>query len=71
MVSTNTCTFPISYLKTTPYDLEWGVEIYARLIAVNMYGNSVTSIEGNGAIILTVPDAPTDLANNALVTSGS
>lgn len=36
-----------------------------------MYGNSVTSIEGNGAIILTVPDAPTDLANNALVTSGS
>jgi hypothetical protein len=58
-------------LKSTPFNLEWGVEVYAKTIAVNYYGDSIASLEGNGAIILTVPDAPTDQANNAVVTSGS
>jgi hypothetical protein len=65
------CTFPISALKTTPYNLGWGVSVFAKLLAVNMYGNSVASLEGNGGIILTVPDAPTDLANNVAITSAS
>jgi hypothetical protein len=32
---------------------------------------SLDSNDGNGAIILTVPDAPINLANNQMVTTGS
>jgi hypothetical protein len=32
--------------------------------AVNVYGDSITSIEGNGAIIITNPDAPLSLAED-------
>jgi hypothetical protein len=36
----------------------WGSSIYAKVTAINLYGNSIESLEGNGAIILTNPDAP-------------
>jgi hypothetical protein len=38
---------------------------------MNLYGSSLESSEGNGAVILTVPDAPLNLANNVLTTSAS
>lgn len=62
---------PISALKTTPYSLAWGVSAYATVTAVNVYGNSLESSEGNNAVILTIPDAPTDLSNNAALTDGT
>jgi hypothetical protein len=40
----------------------WGSSIYAKVIAHNIYGASATSIVGNGAVILTNPDAPLNLA---------
>jgi hypothetical protein len=39
--------------------------------AINNFGSSVVSVEGNGAIILTVPDIPTDLLNDAAIISSS
>jgi len=65
------CTIPISVLKATPFSIDWGRSIFARITATNVYGNSVVSPAGNGAIILTVPDAPTNLANNLGITTGS
>lgn len=47
----------------------WGASIYAKVIAINIVGNSLISDEGNGAIILTNPDAPTDLANVPAITA--
>jgi hypothetical protein len=44
-----------------PYNLPWGSSIYAKLYATNSYGDSETSEVGNGAVILTNPDAPFDL----------
>lgn len=38
---------------------------------INVVGESILSNEGNGAIILTNPDAPTNLANNPLQTSAT
>ena len=35
--------------------------MYVRISAINIYGSSIESLEGNGAIITTTPDAPTDL----------
>jgi hypothetical protein len=54
-----------------PYLLEWGSSIYARIIATNVKGDSLESIEGNGAVIIRVPDAPINLANVPSITTGS
>jgi len=40
-------------------------------MATNIVGSTSYSADGNGAIILTVPDAPVNLANVVTVTSGS
>ena len=37
------CMVPKSYLRTTPYDLPWGSEIWARVTAINAYGLSEVS----------------------------
>lgn len=47
-----------------PFNLPWGSSVYAKIVATNAYGNSLSSDFGNGAIILTNPDAPTTLQNN-------
>jgi len=45
-----------------PYSLAWGDSVYAVLVAYNIYGDSVASNAGNGAVIYTYADAPVDLA---------
>ena len=59
-----TCTVPVSSLKAEPYSLDWGVGVYVKVLAFNLYGNSDLSLEGNGAIITTTPDAPINLAED-------
>jgi hypothetical protein len=51
-------------LRTDPYNLPWGAEIWAQVTAINAYGESLVSEIGNGAVILTYPDPPTDLVEN-------
>jgi hypothetical protein len=65
------CSIPITVLRSAPYNLAWGSSVWAKVSASNLVGDSAYSDEGNGAIILTIPDAPINLANNALVTSMS
>lgn len=61
IVSNTICQVPISTLKSAAFDLPWGAEIWCKVIAINLYGQSLVSDAGNGAIILTFPDAPVDL----------
>ena len=56
-----TCTIPVTVLRSSPFNLDWGTSVYAQVIATNSYGDSVASTKGNGAIITTTPDAPTNL----------
>jgi hypothetical protein len=56
-----TCTIPVTTLRSAPYIIEWGSSIYVKLIASNVYGDSLESVEGNGAIITTSPDEPTSV----------
>jgi hypothetical protein len=65
-----TCSVPIATLIIDPYNEPWGASIYATVSAINIVGTSTASPEGNGAIILTNPDAPTTLANDAVITLG-
>lgn len=55
---------PVATLKTTPFEIDWGKSIYAKVVAINAYGPSATSQEGNGAVIITYPDAPITLAED-------
>jgi hypothetical protein len=41
------------------------------VIAVNRYGESTTSVDGNGGIIVLVPDAPLLLTNRPEITSAT
>jgi len=70
-VDAASCTVPATALNGSPYLLDWGSSIWAKVAASNVYGISDYSEEGNGAIILTVPDAPIQLSNNPLVTTMS
>lgn len=44
--------------------MPWGTEVYAKLIATNVYGDSGLSLAGNGGTIVRVPDKPINLAEN-------
>lgn len=66
-----TFTIPISSLIVAPSNLLWGVDVYAAVTTVNVYGGSTVSSEGNCAKILREPDAPFNLANDPSITSGS
>jgi hypothetical protein len=57
-----TCTVPVTTLTSSPFSLAWGSSVYAKLIATNIYGDSLESVEGNGAMITTTPDVPTSVA---------
>jgi len=39
--------------------------VYVKVIAANVYGDSVYSDVGNGAVIWIVPEAPINLQNDA------
>jgi hypothetical protein len=41
------------------------------VIATNDYGDSITSESGNGAVIVLVPDAPSDVRNDPTVTKNN
>lgn len=68
IIDNHSCNVLISDLIQAPYHRDWGASIYAKVIAINIIGNSQVSEAGNGAIILTVPEAPTDLANVPAIT---
>lgn len=69
IVAAKECTILLSTLQVDPFLLEFGDSIFAKIVAVNYYGESMESDEGNGAIVLLVPDAPTGLADNVAVTT--
>ncbi len=48
-------------LNSAPFRLNWGSSIFAKVIAINKYGDSRASDEGNGAEMWTNPDAPISL----------
>lgn len=68
ILSNAQCTVPISALQSVPFNLPWGSAIYVKVSATNVVGTSEFSPLGNGAVILKVPDAPTDLTNELSIT---
>ena len=71
IISDATCNVLVADLLAAPFNLPYGSSIYAKVLATNLYGDSLTSDVGNGAVILTVPDAPTDLADDESQTNAN
>ena len=68
IISARTCTIPVSTLRTGLFNLNNLDSVYAQVTAFNTLGDSVTSSEGNGAIIPippTEPNAPTTLVKDS------
>lgn len=63
------CSVPIATLRSAPFNLAWGDSVSAKLSATNVVGTSPESPTGNGAVILTYPDSPLNLANDDSVTN--
>jgi hypothetical protein len=56
-----TCNVAIASLKTAPYSLSNGANVFAKVLATNAFGNSAYSSAGNGAVLpsdSSIPDAP-------------
>ena len=62
---------PFTALRAEPFDIPWGSSIYARVLSVNVVGQSSYSAVGNGAVILSIASAPYNLENDAAVSSQS
>jgi hypothetical protein len=64
LVLETVCTISKDVLRTTPFNLQWGDAIYAYVVATNVYGDSAASPAGNGALLITSPDAPINLVED-------
>jgi hypothetical protein len=58
------CSVPLTTLIAAPYNLVQLGSVYAKIVAYNFYGDSISSDSANGALIYLVPDAPISLAKN-------
>jgi hypothetical protein len=65
------CTIPMSQLGLEPFNMIVGDHIFAKVSAINYYGESPFSEVGNGATKKDEPDAPFNLQNRASVTSAT
>jgi hypothetical protein len=68
-IAMRTCTLTSLSLTEAPYMLEWGDSVYAKVLATNVKGSSTYSLQGNGGIILRVPDIPDNLRDMPDVTN--
>jgi hypothetical protein len=71
VISSQSCTIPITVLLAAPYNLVWGSSVYAKVTAINSIGISVESNAGNGAVLMTLPGAPTNLINVVSITTAT
>jgi hypothetical protein len=71
IVAQTGCNIPIATLTSAPFSMPWGTNIWVKISATNLVGESAYSAEANGAVIETAPDPPITLANNAAITDMS
>ena len=51
VIDSTQCTVPLSSLTSAPFLLQKGYSVHIKVIAVNAYGDSISSVTGNGALI--------------------
>lgn len=71
VIDNASCDVAVSTLLAAPYWLDGGDSVYAKVIAINVYGSSDISSEGNGAYYRRIPDVPVNLQEDISVRSAS
>jgi hypothetical protein len=51
VISSRTCSISLATLKASPYLLVKGDSVVAKIVSINVYGESNQSSEGSGAVI--------------------
>ena len=69
LIADRTCSVALATLKASPYSLVKGDSVVAQIFSVNVYGDSVQVVSGDGALIRDLPDPPLNLANDPTTTS--
>jgi len=64
IISALSCEVPIATVRGGVYNLAWGAIVQAKVVAFNLYGDSLNSTLGGAAVIITYPDAPVSLAED-------
>jgi hypothetical protein len=57
------CHVSLARLIVSPWSLTMNDEVWAKIIAINTYGESEISEQGNNGLVKLVPDAPVNLQN--------
>lgn len=71
LIDSRECVIPLDTLIVAPYSLVLNEEIFAKIMAENVYGYSPESAPGNGGLVKLIPDAPINLANDPAVTDAT
>ena len=66
VIANRECLIKLDTLIVAPYSLVLNEEIWAKVIANNVYGDSPYSPAGNNGLVKLIPDAPVSLVNDAL-----
>lgn len=69
IISARSCTMASSVINGSPYLVDWGSSVWAKVSARNKYDTSAYSPAGNGAIIITNPNPPTSLTATQITTT--
>jgi hypothetical protein len=59
------CSVPTAVLLASPFNLEYGDDVYYKVLATNVIGSSLYSAVGNSGTLFTVPGAPLSFASNS------
>jgi len=63
------CAIPSTSFVSQLYGLQWGEKVYAKIIAYNIYGESVFSPLSNPTTLMYNPDPPVSLTENTSLRS--
>jgi len=70
-LSERTCSLPVSTLLESPFSLDYGDSVIARIVATNALGDSVASADGSNTVLMTNPDPATNLREDLSARSAS
>lgn len=60
---------PSNTFVSSLYGLAWGEEVYAKIVAYNIYGNSAESVLSNPTVLMADSDVPINLQENIALRS--
>jgi hypothetical protein len=61
----------MAHMTQSPHTLSLGDSVFAKVVAINFYGEGIMSNAGNGATCVLVPTKPIYLTNDGAVTTES